>query len=183
MRLLTLLLALGLVTTSVQAQSAEAVFFALSDLASQVDGEDEDSGGLCGTGLFGVTEADAASGDTGFSCAEWSVIIGVGVAFVGALYLFDNGACGSCATPALGSDSLPSRASSTVTVEDDAGVRRPLLLQVVRSQPRGVGTAPAPITLRAFDAETRQAVALGPLGSATATVRTADDLRALLSDR
>lgn len=58
-------------------------------------------------------------------------------------------------------------------------------IRVIEEERTGVGVgAEAPArTISLTDLATRQPVALGPLGGSTATVRSLDDLRALLSDR
>lgn len=182
MRPFLLLFALTFGPVAAHAQSAEAVFDALTALAIGGDDDEDDGGGLCGTGLFGVTESELENGETGFTCTEWAVILGGVTAFIGAWYLWENGACGdTCMTGLSGRD--PSHAAPVLWSGSEPG--RVLLLDVVETQRRGFGLdgGRAPITIRALDFETRQPVALGPLGGTTATVRTAADLQALLRDR
>ncbi|MEM1055796.1 MAG: hypothetical protein AAGI52_09725 [Bacteroidota bacterium] len=188
MRFLAPLAALLILCAPTRAQSIEDAFSLLTSFAS-VAAEDEDDGGGCYESCIEPFNPIASIPPedegicTGFSNTQLVGIVGIAAGSLGlisaALY------CGYgdefCNDPCL-TGAIPRSAQHVTVLRSPEDGSHPLLLEVVHSQSRGVGdvSAPAAITVRAFDAETRQPVALGPLGSTTATVRTADDLRALL---
>lgn len=143
---------------------------------------------------------DTSRDDTPFcppkGTTEWALVCGA-VACGGAIaLLWEDYIYDTCATPPPGQTGArgPGQAAASgvpVRIGDGAGlevveVREATHLLYGSGQARrGVGIAPGQgaVTVRVLDAQTGQPLALGPLGSTTATVRSDDDLRALLADR
>lgn len=182
MRLLTILLALLLVPTSARAQSTEVEVLASLLVSDEEDPEDESIlelilGDPVYTVLFGIVCLA--------SCAM-------------ALLVADEPPPGDETPETSPLGAAPDAAFVEITrgialaIQDDGTLATTAqereathLLAPVSPLRRGLGLAQDrdAVTVSVLDLTTRQPVALGPLGSTTATVRTADDLRALLEDR